>query len=104
MKPAAGRLLSAVLFLALPASALGQPLPNGEQLYNQRCAFCHDTGTAGAPQRTVISERSHDSIVQTLTTGVMKPQATGLKPEEIAALATYLALKKPELARPSPKR
>jgi mono/diheme cytochrome c family protein len=91
---------------AVAASVLGpvvgtaQPLPSGEQLYGQRCAFCHETGTAGAPPKAAISQKSHDSIVETLTTGMMKPQATGLTPEEVAALASYLAVAKPELAKP----
>jgi mono/diheme cytochrome c family protein len=92
--------LTAAAALGAPAAASAQALPNGEQLYVQRCAACHDQGLGGAPARTVISTRSHDSIVTTLSTGVMQPMASGLKPEEIAALATYLALEKPALANP----
>ena len=94
------RIMLATAALTAPAAALAQPLPNGEQLYKQRCAMCHEAGMGGAPARTVISKKSHASIVQTLTSGVMMPQASGLKPEEIAALATYLALEKPALANP----
>ena len=90
----------AAVALTAPATAFTQPLPNGEQLYKQRCAMCHDSGMGGAPARKAISARSHASIVETLTSGVMQPQATGLKAEEIAALATYLALEKPALANP----
>ena len=104
-------LLSAVLLVA-PIAVSAQALPDGAQLYQQRCAMCHETAMGGAPARTVISAKTHDSIIETLTSGVMKPQATGLKAEEIAALATYLALAKPALANPeaaataqqSPKR
>lgn len=96
--------MAVAAFAAAPASVAAQPLPDGEQLYKQRCAMCHDAAMAGAPARGVISQRSHATIVETLTSGVMKPQASGLKAEEIAALATYLAIKKPALANPSDKK
>ena len=96
-----GLAATAVLF---PALASAQPLPDGEQLYKQRCAMCHDTGMGGAPTRTVISQKAHASIVETLSSGKMKLQATGLKPEEIAALATYIAIEKPALANPTPPK
>ena len=88
----------ALLGLSLPSAGLAQTMPNGQMLYNQRCRGCHEQGVGGAPVRAAISQKSHAAIVGTLTTGVMKPQASGLKPEEIAALATYLAIRKPALA------
>lgn len=73
--------------------------PDGAKLYEQRCAVCHDNASNNpqdrTPPKSVIARRSPDEIIAALTTGVMKPQANGLKELEIRAIAVYLTGKQP---------
>jgi polyvinyl alcohol dehydrogenase (cytochrome) len=65
------------------------------RLYQERCAVCHENPQGRIPPRFLIARRSAEDVIQTLTTGSMKQQASGLKPEEIRALAVYLTGKQP---------
>lgn len=60
------------------------------EIFKQRCAMCHDHAQGNIPSRAVLATRGHERIVEALTTGAMKPQAQGLNPEQIEALAQYL--------------
>jgi polyvinyl alcohol dehydrogenase (cytochrome) len=73
--------------------------PDGAKLYEQRCAVCHDNASNNpqdrTPPKSAIARRSPDEVIAALTTGVMKPQANGLKELEIRAIAVYLTGKQP---------
>jgi polyvinyl alcohol dehydrogenase (cytochrome) len=111
-----GRLLIAVLFAALlvPAGSFSfaaratfanaaewqqQPQPPVDeasaQIYQKKCAMCHDNPQDRVPPLFLIKRRSAEDVIQTLTTGAMKPQATGLSADQIRALAIYLTGKQP---------
>lgn len=59
-------------------------------LYEQRCATCHELPEGRIPPRELIATRSHAYIVDVLTNGTMRVQATGLNVRQIHSLATYL--------------
>ncbi|HEY5971157.1 MAG TPA: ThuA domain-containing protein [Pseudoxanthomonas sp.] len=63
---------------------------DGETIYRQRCAACHDHPQGNIPPRALIARRSHSYIVDTLSNGAMRPQAAGLGPGDIDAVARYL--------------
>jgi polyvinyl alcohol dehydrogenase (cytochrome) len=69
--------------------------PEGEALYKQKCAVCHDNPQDRIPPRFLIARRSAEDVIQTLTSGSMKQQAAGLKAEQIQAIAIYLTGKLP---------
>jgi polyvinyl alcohol dehydrogenase (cytochrome) len=69
--------------------------PEGEKLYQQRCAMCHENPQDRVPPKFLIARRSAEDVIQTLTTGSMKQQASGLTAEQIRALAIYLTGKQP---------
>src|SRR6185503_4946459 len=69
--------------------------PEGEALYKQRCAMCHDTPQDRIPPLFLIRRRSAEDVIQTLTTGAMKQQAAGLSAAQITALAVHLTGKQP---------
>ena len=69
--------------------------PASAQIYQDRCAVCHETPQDRVPPRFLIARRSAEDVMQTLTTGSMKQQAAGLTPEQIRALAIYLTGKQP---------
>ena len=72
---------------ALPAGASA----DGAALYASRCAACHDDATDRIPPKVLISvTRSPEDVIDTLTLGVMRTQATGLSAQQIKSLAFYL--------------
>ncbi|MBC8041083.1 MAG: cytochrome c [Opitutaceae bacterium] len=78
--------------VAAPANPPADPkiVQLGKTVYTQRCAACHSSGAIGVPAFDKITSLDETRIVETLTNGVMKPQAFGLKEREIKAIATYL--------------
>ena len=90
-----------VLATALSGAAFGQaPAPDGQALFKQRCAQCHDKGIGHAPSREALGRRSPVNIKMALLTGAMKPQGMGLSGADIAAISTYLTA---EAAAKAPK-
>lgn len=90
------KILAAMIALAaLPAglsSARADPAPeHGELIYRQRCQSCHEPAVGRAPGREALAARSPGDIERALTTGVMMSMAAGLSPEDIRAVAGYLA-------------
>lgn len=93
--------------LAIAGAAQAQA---GATIYEQRCAMCHANAVGVVPNRLALAKRPQAEIVQALTVGVMKPQASGLTPAEIKAVAAYLApakttaAVKPAPAKPTPAK
>jgi polyvinyl alcohol dehydrogenase (cytochrome) len=90
------------IFSAIPFSSEGSSLqqpaatsPEGAELYKQRCAVCHDNPQDRIPPLFLIRRRSAEDVIQTLTTGSMKQQASGLSASQIRALAIHLTGKEP---------
>lgn len=73
-----------------PQLAQAQPKGPGQTLYEARCAACHSGGDPGAPTRREQAAMTHERIVTAMTSGMMKPMATGLTPEEIEQIALYI--------------
>ena len=81
--------------LALPfasrAQAPSTPTPSaGEAVFNARCKSCHEPAIERAPNRTTLATMPATTIVDALTTGVMRPMAAGLSDADKQAVATYL--------------
>jgi polyvinyl alcohol dehydrogenase (cytochrome) len=62
----------------------------GKELYKTHCAMCHDSGSAEAPKKVSIRLLGPESIMQALTTGVMKEQASALTMIEKRLVSEYL--------------
>ncbi len=104
--------LAAILSLALPSICLvagAQPpeaparpsagpeaAAQGEAIYQQRCATCHDHPRDRIPPRLLLSFRRPQAVVKALSRGTMRPVAEGLSSDEIAAIATFLTGKAPD--------
>src|SRR5262245_34103179 len=69
--------------------------PEAAELYKQHCAVCHDNAQDRIPPLFLIRRRSAEDVIQTLTTGSMKQQASGLTADQIRALAIHLTGKQP---------
>ncbi len=75
--------------------------PEGEALYKQRCSVCHDNPQDRIPPLFLIRRRSAEDVIQTLTAGSMKQQASGLTKDQIRALAVFLTGKQPGTGVPA---
>src|SRR5262245_55950313 len=75
--------------------AVVPPNATSAEIYQLRCAACHDKPTARIPPRAQIAKRSTEDVVQAMTTGTMKQWAEGLTPAQISGLAVYLTGKPP---------
>jgi polyvinyl alcohol dehydrogenase (cytochrome) len=74
----------------------GRPRAQGAALYKKACASCHESqGPSRIPSREALAGRSPESIVRSLTSGVMHAQGKSLTPADHALIAEYLTGKQP---------
>lgn len=73
-----------------PTVAAPAPGLDGQAIYRQRCAMCHDHPQGNIPPRALIASRSRARIIEALTHGVMRANAAGLSAQEIEAVAGAL--------------
>jgi len=71
----------------------------GAQVYQERCAMCHDSAQGNIPPRSVLRGRSPDFVLRVLKTGIMRPNATGLSNEQLAAVVVHVTGRQPGAAR-----
>lgn len=76
------------VFAVVASSLFAQ---EGATIYRARCSQCHDSPAPRVPSLATIRAMSAGAITRTLTTGVMKTQASGLSPGEMNALIRYIA-------------
>jgi polyvinyl alcohol dehydrogenase (cytochrome) len=65
------------------------------EVYQTRCASCHDSPTDRIPSKDALIARGPDAIVQALTQGPMQPMANGLSRTDIESLAIMLTGRAP---------
>jgi type 1 glutamine amidotransferase/outer membrane protein assembly factor BamB len=73
-----------------PATTVASSGLDGDTIYRQRCAMCHDHPQGNIPPRAWIASRPRAEIIEALTHGVMRAQAAGLGPQDIQAVAGAL--------------
>ena len=78
--------------LVAPAATARAQVLQGMTLFGQRCGSCHDRPAADsrAPDRTALSQRTPESILDAITTGVMKDNAAGVTDAQKRVLAEQL--------------
>lgn len=81
-----------VLFVcAIPAASAQSAAPlSGAEVYQKRCATCHDQVGNRAPSRDVLQKMPAVRILRTLDFGLMMGVAYPMKREEREAVASYL--------------
>jgi polyvinyl alcohol dehydrogenase (cytochrome) len=88
---------AAILGLAPPSGAAHAQAPDESApgaLFDRDCAVCHDNSATRAPARPSLREMSPNLIVDSLSHGMMKAQASVLTAEQRVALAEYLTGRK----------
>ncbi|MDQ6621855.1 MAG: cytochrome c, partial [Pseudomonadota bacterium] len=68
----------------------GSTAYDGEAIYQERCAACHDHPQGSTPPREVVVKRSRQQIVDALVNGAMRPFAAGLNAIQIDAVVQFL--------------
>ena len=71
----------------------GDPV-QGETLYQQKCASCHDNPSGRIPPKATIANNTPTFITQALLDGVMASQARGLTLHDMTSVAAYLSKRK----------
>jgi polyvinyl alcohol dehydrogenase (cytochrome) len=86
------RATASVLFLsAIPAASAQTATPiSGADVYQKRCATCHDQTGNRAPSRDSLQKIPATRILRTLDFGLMMGVAYPMKREEREAVANYL--------------
>jgi polyvinyl alcohol dehydrogenase (cytochrome) len=86
-----------VILLCSFGNSIAQDI--GQKLYDTKCNFCHNGNLKEAPSFHSLSMLNQSSIVNALTSGVMKTQAAGLSKNEIESIAKYLSKNNAESAK-----
>src|SRR5260221_14098735 len=80
-----------IFFSAIPAASAQTPSPvSGADVYQKRCAACHDQPGNRAPSRDSLQKMPAVRILRTLDFGLMMGIAYPIKREEREAVANYL--------------
>jgi polyvinyl alcohol dehydrogenase (cytochrome) len=83
-----------LLLPLLPLFAAHAGGPDGEALYKQRCASCHDgKPQPRMPSRQELTARTPESVYQAMFGGSMDLLATGISSDEGRAIARFLTAK-----------
>src|SRR5580704_13330462 len=83
-----------MLTLTLFALALTQSA-NGATLFESRCATCHLSNGPRTPTLAALKQKTPQSIIDSLTTGVMRQQGSEMTDAEKRAPAEYLGTPAP---------
>ncbi|HXD72853.1 MAG TPA: PQQ-binding-like beta-propeller repeat protein [Vicinamibacterales bacterium] len=76
--------------LLLAPAAMAQTPPQGERVYRERCAGCHDQTTQRIPPKAALQKMPATKILRVLDFGVMMSVAYPLKRDDREAVAKYL--------------
>src|SRR5712692_694282 len=77
--------------LATPAIAAGQGQPNGEAVYKQHCAACHEGTMPRMPTRETLRSVTPEAIETALSSFLMRRQGASLSAAERRAVAEFLS-------------
>jgi len=84
--------IAVILVLAgSPVSAAAQVAPEGERVYKQHCARCHEGTMPRMPSRDALRKYTPESIDMSLSSFLMRRQGSALSAAERRAVAEFLS-------------
>ncbi|MEQ1945745.1 MAG: PQQ-binding-like beta-propeller repeat protein [Bryobacteraceae bacterium] len=89
--------------LALILVPLGLLAQNGENVYKQNCALCHDSGAERTPSRETLRSMTADAVLGAMEFGPMISMSNRLSTAERRAVAEYVAGKTLQSLQLTPK-
>jgi polyvinyl alcohol dehydrogenase (cytochrome) len=78
------------LSLLVPVVAAAQPAANGEAVYQQHCAGCHNGTMPRMPNRDALKTLTPEHVETALSSFTMRRQGAALTPAERRAVAEYV--------------
>lgn len=66
-------------------------IAHGRTVFAARCSACHDQHMSGAPQRAQLAGLPAEQVRHALRNGVMRAQGEGLRDDDVAGLAAFIA-------------
>src|SRR5580700_6859575 len=84
-----------------PTSSSAAPSVSGADVYQKRCASCHDQAGSRAPSRDALQKLSAARILRTLDFGLMMAVAYPINRAEREAVANFLGTKTEESPLPA---
>ena len=75
---------------------------DGESLYAEHCAQCHEGGIPKAPHRDWLAKMAPDSVLRALTDGIMQREAEALSAQELSTVTEFLTGVDPATYQPPP--
>jgi polyvinyl alcohol dehydrogenase (cytochrome) len=88
--------LGILVGVCLPGVSAAQQAPNGDAVYKQHCARCHEGSMSRAPNREALRGMAPEAIDTALSSFSMRRQAATLSSAERRAVAAFLAGRPPE--------
>lgn len=85
-----------------PETTAASTVRSGAEIYSQACAHCHEGQVARAPGRDMLEIMSPESVLRSLTLGVMQQEAAGLSAVEREAIAEHLTGRRIDLTATQP--
>src|ERR1700747_874441 len=83
--------LTALVISEISALAVPQaPAVSGAEVYQKRCAACHDKADTGAPSREALQKLTAKHILRSLDFGIMLGISGPMKRPEREAVANFL--------------
>jgi polyvinyl alcohol dehydrogenase (cytochrome) len=79
------------LFMAIATGARGEAPSDGEAIYRERCAQCHEAGVARAPGTAALKQIPPYRIGLALVFGSMNAQGRELSGAQLKSVVRYLA-------------
>lgn len=64
---------------------------DGEALYKERCAACHESAAGRAPSMGALKQMTAQAVYAALTNGSMKAQVSGLSTQAVLSILVYIA-------------
>jgi len=80
------------IFLAFLLPSLADAAASGEEVYQKRCAGCHDSTNTRIPPRALLQKMPAARILRSLDFGVMMNVASPLTREDREAVANFLGI------------
>src|SRR6185437_9519825 len=80
-----------VCVFAVLLSAIAANAQNGETVYKQHCASCHNSAAPRVPSESALRSMNLMQVLGALQTGVMKTVGDALTPQDRYAVALYLS-------------
>lgn len=91
MRIVVSAVVAGLAFVGSPLDAAAQAAPEGQRVYTQYCAACHEGAMPRMPTRDALRRYTPEAIDTSLSSFAMRRQGSALSPAERRAVAEFLS-------------